>query len=79
MIFGERKSRPTKMDQGVAEAILSCQDDTSFKTVLGGTMCTDDFYEGIIIHVARLLTVQDCCNVFYSMKDNNNYNMITIA
>ena len=49
VIFGERKTRPAKMDQGVAEAILSYQDDTSFNTVLGGTMCTDDFYEGIAV------------------------------
>ena len=36
------------MDQGVAEAIFSCQDDSSFKIVLGGILCTDDFYEGKI-------------------------------
>jgi len=33
-------------DQHLVESILSCQNDTSFQTVLGGTMCTDDFYEG---------------------------------
>ena len=48
VVFGERKCRPTIMDQGVAEAIFSCQDDSSFKTLLGGTLCTDDFYEGKI-------------------------------
>ena len=36
------------MDQEIAKAIFSCQDDSSFKTVLGGTLCTDDFYESKI-------------------------------
>ncbi len=36
------------MNQDVAQEIKSCQDDHSFKTVLAGTMCTDDFYEGLL-------------------------------
>ena len=51
MIFGERKARPAIMNQEIAKTILSCQDDESFKTVLGGTLCTDDFYEGVCINI----------------------------
>ena len=50
VILGEKVPRPTTMDQGLALKILDCQDDNSFRTALGGTMCTDDFYEGIYIH-----------------------------
>ena len=57
VIFGERKYRPAIMDQGVAEAIHNCQDDSSFKTVLGGTMCTDDFYEGEILTIVIKLVL----------------------
>ena len=47
MILGETVSRSTAMDQGLAEELVSCQTDETFSTVLGGTMCTDDFYEGV--------------------------------
>ena len=46
VILGKVVSRESTLDQDIAKAILSCQNDNSFKTVLGGTMCTDDFYEG---------------------------------
>ena len=49
VILGEVVSRDSTLDQDIAKAILSCQNDNSFKTVLGGTMCTDDFYEGTCI------------------------------
>ncbi len=29
------------------QEMVACQDDHSFKTILGGTLCTDDFYEGV--------------------------------
>ena len=35
------------MDQELARVLLSCQTENSFETVLGTTMCTDDFYEGV--------------------------------
>ena len=47
VILGERKTRPAVMDQELAQAILAAQTDKSFETRLGGTMCTDDFYEGV--------------------------------
>ena len=35
------------MDQALAEEMLSHRhEDDGFPTVLGGTLCTDDFYEG---------------------------------
>jgi len=46
VILGKKVVRPCVFDQHLVESILSCQNDTSFQTVLGGTMCTDDFYEG---------------------------------
>ena len=46
VILGKVVSHDSILDQDIARAILSCQNDNSFKTVLGGTMCTDDFYEG---------------------------------
>ena len=41
----------------LAQEILEAQSDTSFKTVLGTTMCTDDFYEG-------KTTTYDCLSSF---------------
>jgi uridine phosphorylase len=46
VVLGERKVRPAVVDQELARAIQSSQSDTGFQTVLGGTMCTDDFFEG---------------------------------
>ena len=46
VILGRTVSRPSTLDEGLAQSILSCQDDSAFKTLIGGTMCTDDFYEG---------------------------------
>ena len=49
VILGKVVSREATLDQDIAQTILSCQTDHSFKTVLGGTMCTDDFYEGEVM------------------------------
>ena len=46
--MGKTVCRPAKMDQILAKEFLECQKDTSFDTVLGTTMCTDDFYEGLL-------------------------------
>ena len=46
VVMGKPVRRPTTINLEVAKEILSCQDDDSFQTVLAGTMCTDDFYEG---------------------------------
>ena len=46
MVLGERKVRPAVMNQELAQSVLAAQSDKSFKTIAGGTMCTDDFFEG---------------------------------
>ncbi|KAL5503285.1 hypothetical protein EMCRGX_G010209 [Ephydatia muelleri] len=46
IILGKRVTRPAVLDEQLAKAIVSCQDDKSYVTTLGGTMSTDDFYEG---------------------------------
>ena len=46
VILGERKMRPSVMSRELAESLLAVQDDKSYKTMVGGTMCTDDFFEG---------------------------------
>ena len=48
VVMGKRVRRPSLMNQEVAKEIQSCQSDHSFLTVLAGTMCTDDFYEGTL-------------------------------
>ena len=40
------------LNETLANEIVSYQDDKSYKTILGGTMSTDDFYEGTCSYVA---------------------------
>ncbi len=47
--MGKKVRRPSLMNQEVAKEIQSCHNDDSFLTVLAGTMCTDDFYEGLLV------------------------------
>ena len=51
VILGKVVSRDALLDQALAQELVSCQDDDSFQTVLSGTMCTDDFYEGVAVNV----------------------------
>ena len=47
IILGEVKSRPAKMDLGLAKnLVLAGEQLGKFQTVLGKTISTDDFYEG---------------------------------
>ena len=48
VILGKVVSRPAKLCQSLARSIAACgdPDDDVFKTVLGKTISTDDFYEG---------------------------------
>ena len=46
VVLGERKTRPSVMDQELVQSVLASQADTSFSTIAGATMCTDDFFEG---------------------------------
>ena len=58
VVLGERKVRPAVVDQELARAIQSSQSDTGFQTVLGGTMCTDDFFEGQLLYLTPIV-----CNI----------------
>lgn len=48
VILGRTVVRSTDLDQGLAEELLQCSKDLNeFETVIGNTMCTLDFYEGM--------------------------------
>ena len=51
VVLGQKVARPCVFDQQLLQSILDCQNDDSFLTRLGGTMCTDDFYEGVCVCV----------------------------
>ncbi|KAM6995735.1 uridine phosphorylase 1 [Tautogolabrus adspersus] len=47
VILGKTVVRNTDLDQSLAEELLQCSKELNqFKTVIGNTMCTMDFYEG---------------------------------
>ncbi len=47
VILGKTVVRSTDLDEGLAEELLQCSKELNqFKTVIGNTMCTLDFYEG---------------------------------
>ena len=46
MVLGQEISRPTILNTQLAEALLMCQNDVNVETILGSTLCADDFYEG---------------------------------
>lgn len=48
VVCGKVVGRPSTMSQELAEDLLRTQTDHSFDTILGTTMCTDDFYEGTL-------------------------------
>ena len=39
--------RSTKLDCELAERIQSCNEAADYDAIIGGTMSTDDFYEGL--------------------------------
>lgn len=48
IILGKPVVRSTELDAKLAEDLLKCGDDLGeFETVIGNTMCTLDFYEGM--------------------------------
>lgn len=50
IILGKPVVRSTELDGELAEELLQCGNDLAeFETVIGNTMCTLDFYEGINI------------------------------
>lgn len=49
-ILGKQVYRPAKLDQKLVREFMSLVDPTqdAYETVCGKTMCTNDFYEGIL-------------------------------
>lgn len=48
VILGKTVVRNTDLDQNLAEELLQCSKELDqFETVIGNTMCTLDFYEGV--------------------------------
>ncbi|XP_063679193.1 uridine phosphorylase 1-like [Bolinopsis microptera] len=46
VVLGQEISRPTILDQVLAQALLMCQNDPNIPSMLGSTLCAEDFYEG---------------------------------
>ena len=66
MILGKPVARPAELDSTVAEEIYECGKDCDFQPMLGGTLCTDDFYEG-------LKNAQICCLLVTSVDRTSSY------
>lgn len=48
VVLGKVITRSTELDEGVANELLQCSSELqNFPTVIGNTMCTHDFYEGM--------------------------------
>ena len=47
-MLGRKIIRPTKLDNELARQIQASNTETEYEAVLGGTMSTDDFYEGLL-------------------------------
>ena len=56
VVLGKVITRSTELDEGVANELLQCSSELlNIPTVIGNTMCTHDFYEGInVISRGRL-------------------------
>lgn len=50
VVLGKTLVRSTELDPELAEELLQCSKELAeFETVIGNTMCTLDFYEGIVV------------------------------
>ncbi|XP_073921498.1 uridine phosphorylase 1 isoform X1 [Castor canadensis] len=50
LVLGKRVVRSTDLDEQLVQELLQCSVDLSeFTTVVGNTMCTLDFYEGVLM------------------------------
>ena len=49
--MGQVKEHPSRLSAELAQDLidLSSQEKDGYKTMIGKTMCTNDFYEGILI------------------------------
>lgn len=56
VILGKTVVRSTDLDQSLAQELLQCSKELNqFETVIGNTMCTLDFYEGMHSTVFNIL------------------------
>lgn len=64
VILGKTVVRNTDLDQSLAEELLQCSEELNhFETVIGNTMCTLDFYEGMLFCCfANLCVICVTCN-----------------
>lgn len=67
VILGKTVVRSTDLDQSLAEELLQCSKELKqFDTVIGNTMCTLDFYEGLCSD-ALISTVYQHVQVFFTV------------
>lgn len=65
VILGKTVVRNTDLDQSLAEELLQCSKELGqFETVIGNTMCTLDFYEGMGFDVPVLIRLITECPEF---------------
>lgn len=56
VVLGKVITRSTELDEEVASELLQCSSEMkNVPTVIGNTMCTHDFYEGMFIGSARVI------------------------
>lgn len=77
VILGKTVVRNTDLDQCLAEELLQCSKDLNqFDTVVGNTMCTLDFYEGVrsdaSCHACHIymafVVISNSCSLAYSLS-----------
>lgn len=57
-VLGKLVQRPAKLDKKLAQELKSLADtEDPYDTVIGKTMCADDFYEGILSNIQLLATL----------------------
>lgn len=55
-VLGKMTNRPAKLDKKLVRELKALADpDDPYETVQGKTMCADDFYEGKIMSMVKLL------------------------
>ncbi len=75
VVLGKRSTRAAVLDFELAKELLACKESNGVNTILGTTMCTDDFYEGECYHYKGgwpvpytsflLLYIRSCSNSDY--------------
>lgn len=57
-VLGKLVQRPAKLDKKLAQELKSLADsEDPYDTVIGKTMCADDFYEGILSNIQLLASL----------------------